>query len=370
MRVGILTLHCGGNYGAVLQAASLAAAVRAAGHDAEVIDYRTPSGVTYYRRDRLPLRPGSRRVQPLFAAHAVKAWRSDRFVEEQSGLSPDTFSAPGELAAYRDRYDVVIAGSDQIWDLSTPRGLDTSFFLDWTGDATRRVSYAPSCGPITTFGEHRQEVAPLLDRFDALSVRDDSSRRLVAATVGRTPEKVLDPTFLVDHHRWLEPSTRRRPYIAVYSQLRRPGVLRSVRELANQRGLDVVSLGFRSPVADRSRIGLSPAAWLGELAGAELVVTDFYHGLVFSIIFRRPFVSLPKEGKVHKVADLLGLLGLEGRTRLERAFDPIDWIPVDTLLEGHVARSRAFLTGALAPLPTAGIDLRNAATGPGVLPTA
>ncbi len=349
MRVGILTLHCGGNYGAVLQAASLARAIRAGGHEVEVVDYRTAAGVTYYRRDRLPIRLDTRKAQPLFAAHALKAWRNDRFVEVHTGLSPDTFSDGHELEAYRDRYDAVVAGSDQIWDLSTPRGMDASFFLDWTGDRTTNISYAPSCGPITTFGEHRPEVAALLDRFGALSVRDASSARLVEATTGRAPVQVLDPTFLVEQRELAVAPRRRRPYLAIYGHLRSPQVLRGIREVASRRNLDVVSLGFRNPLADRNRIGLGAAEWLGELAGAELVVTDFYHGLVFSVIFRRPFVALAKEGKVHKVADLLGLLGLEHRSRLDRADEPIDWAPVEAVLEREIARSKRFLTDALVP---------------------
>jgi polysaccharide pyruvyl transferase WcaK-like protein len=348
VRVGILTLHCGGNYGAVLQAHALARAVREAGHDAEIVDYRTQTGVAHYRRERLPFNPESRRPQPLFAAHALKAWKNDRFIERHTPLSPDSFRAPADLVAYRNRYDVAVAGSDQIWDLTTERGLEPCFFLDWADPATTaRISYAPSAGTTTSLGEHADVLVPLLRSFDAISVRDDPSAALVASATGSVPEKVLDPTFLVDVRDVLRPSTRNRPYLALYGYVRDPKLLAGITRVADGRGLDVVSLGFRGPGARRSRIGLGPDEWLGELAGAEYVVTSFYHGLVFALRFGRPFTVLPKAGKAHKVDDLLRIVGLEERTRLEDDGAPIDWDGVNAALDVEVARSRRYLLTAL-----------------------
>jgi polysaccharide pyruvyl transferase WcaK-like protein len=348
VRVGILTLHCGANYGAVLQAYALSRAVRELGHEVEVVDYRTQTGVAHYRRERLPINPETRRLQPLFAAHARKAWKNDRFIEHRTPLSPDSFRSPAELVAYRNRYDVAVAGSDQIWDLTTERGLETCFFLDWADPATTaRVSYGPSVGTTTSLGEHEDVLAPLLRSFASVSVRDDPSAAVVAQAIGSPPEKVLDPTFLVDFDDVLRrPRRRRRPHLALYGYVRNQKVLAQIRRVADERGLDVVSLGFRNP-SSRARIGLGPDEWLGELAAAEYVVTSFYHGLVFALRFGRPFTVLPREGKAHKVNDLLGIAGLEGRTDLDDHAAPIDWDAVHGALDTEVARSRRFLRGAL-----------------------
>jgi polysaccharide pyruvyl transferase WcaK-like protein len=348
VRVGILTLHCGGNYGAVLQAWALARAVAEAGHDVEVVDYRTQTGVAHYRRERLPFNPATRRSQPLFGAHALKAWKNDRFIERHTPLSPHSFRSPSELVRYARRYDVAVAGSDQIWDLTTERGLETCFFLDWADPATTaRISYGPSVGPTKELGPHADALVPLLSGMDATSVRDDGSVALVTAATGRIPEKVLDPTFLVDPGDVLRRPRRRRPYLALYGYVRDPAVLAQIRRVADARGLDVVSLGFRNPVARRSRIGLGPDEWLGELAGAEYVVTSFYHGLVFALRFSRPFTALPKEGKAHKVNDLLRIAGLEERTRIEDDAAPIDWERVQGVLGDEAERSRRYLVSAL-----------------------
>jgi polysaccharide pyruvyl transferase WcaK-like protein len=349
VRVGVLTLHCGGNYGAVLQAYALARAVREAGHEVEVVDYRTQTGVAHYRRERLPVNPETRRPQPLFAAHARKAWKNDRFVERHTPLSPDSFRSPTELGAYRSRYDVAVAGSDQIWDLTTERGLETCFFLDWADPATTaRISYGPSVGTTTSLGPHAAVLTPLLRSFAAVSVRDDPSAAVVAAATGSPPTKVLDPTFLVDFHDVLRRPRPRRPYLALYGYVRDRRVLAEIRRVADARGLDVVSLGFRTPGARRSRVALGPDEWLGALAGADYVVTSFYHGLVFALRFGRPFTVLPKEGKAHKVNDLLGIVGLEERSRIEDDAAPIDWDRVRGVLEAETARSSDYLRGALA----------------------
>jgi polysaccharide pyruvyl transferase WcaK-like protein len=305
--------------------------------------------VAHYRRERLPFNPKRRRPQPLFAAHARKAWKNDRFVERRTGLSPESFRSPSELVALRNRYDVAMAGSDQIWDLTTERGLEPCFFLDWADPATTaRVSYGPSVGTTTSLGEHASVVAPLLRSFDAISVRDDPSAGVVAEATGSPPPKVLDPTFLVDVGDVLRRPRRERPYLALYSQVHDPALLAQIRRVADDRGLEVVSLGFRSPVARRSRIALGPDEWLGELAGADYVVTSFYHGLVFALRFGRPFTVLPREGKAHKVDDLLRIVGLEERRRIQDDRAPIDWDRARAALEREVARSRAYLASALA----------------------
>ncbi|HZB70505.1 MAG TPA: polysaccharide pyruvyl transferase family protein, partial [Acidimicrobiales bacterium] len=194
---------------------------------------------------------------------------------------------------------------------------------------------------------HADALVPLLSGMDATSVRDDGSVALVTAATGRIPEKVLDPTFLVDPGDVLRRPRRRRPYLALYGYVRDPAVLAQIRRVADARGLDVVSLGFRNPVARRSRIGLGPGEWLGELAGAEYVVTSFYHGLVFALRFGRPFTALPKEGKAHKVDDLLRIVGLEERTRIEDHAAPVDWDRVAGVLAEEAERSRRYLVAAL-----------------------
>jgi len=372
VRVGILTLHCGGNYGAVLQAYALARAVREEGHDVEVVDYRTQTGIAHYRRERLPFNPESRRPQLLFAAHALKAWKNDRFIERHTPMSPDSFRSPAELVAYRNRYDIAVAGSDQIWDLTTERGLETCFFLDWADPATTaRISYGPSVGTTTSLGEHAGVLVPLLRSFGSIAVRDDPSAALVAEATGSRPEKVLDPTFLVEFGDVLRKPRRKRPYLALYGYVRNPEVLARIQRVADDRGLDVVSVGFRSPGARRSRIGIGPDEWLGELAGAEYVVTSFYHGLVFALRFGRPFTVLPKEGKAHKVNDLLRIVGLEERTRLEDDAAPIDWDRVNTALDEERARSRAYLRSALAVRAGYGVGTpRRSTASPSPAPSA
>jgi len=124
----------------------------------------------------------------------------------------------------------------------------------------------------------------------------------------------------------------------------------------------VVSLGFRNPVARRNRVGIGPDEWLGELAGADYVITSFYHGLVFALRFGRPFTVLPKVGKAHKVDDLLRIVGLEGRTRIEDDAAPIDWDGVNAKLADEVTRSQRYLRSALAARDGYGVGTPNRST--------
>jgi hypothetical protein len=240
-------------------------------------------------------------------------------------LSPKTFYTSSGLHRANHNYDLVICGSDEIWELektieSIPLGknLCLSYLFDFIDNSkTRKVSYAASCGATKTFGNYREKISQLLQDFDAISVRDTNSLRLLREGYGIQATKVVDPTFLTDFTELVPSLPIRRKYILVYGSLLQEEE-QYLKSVAKAEGLEIISIGYPCSVADLNLVDVGPEEWIRYYSQASYVFTSFYHGIIFSIIFKKPFTafirSFKDDDKSSKVNDLLGDLNLENRT--------------------------------------------------------
>lgn len=347
-RIGILTFHHVHNFGAVWQAWSLCAAIRALGHDARVIDYRPPIGHQAPRRGWRRLLPSPGRI------------RSQRFVRRHIPLTPRPLARAEEVDALVDSgaFDVLVCGSDQVWRIFEHQGMDRPYFLDvGTRPGVRRISYAPSAGDLASFGPFTEAVAASLARFDALSVRDANTATALAGAGFPEATRVLDPTLIAD----LSPHLSARPAAAGGEEIVVVGRMdaaadRYIRFAAGKLGARVRAVGTRSGAADVQRPYASPVEWLNAIAGARLVITSLFHGAALALALRRPFVALDCGGRAFKLADLCGHLGVPERL-LERG-EAADYArdadllaapgpALESRLAEEAARSRAWLKEAL-----------------------
>jgi len=303
MKVGILTFHHATNYGAVWQCLSLSQAVRSLGHDVEVIGFRHPLAEKNYR-DHL-----------LRSRHApfnlLKAWRLSRDLRQGTKLS-STCHNPGDLRNVASRYDAVIVGSDEVWNIEGMRGWTPAYFLDFVPDHVRKISYAASTGHKISATKHAAELKRLLARFDAISVRDATSADVVEGWTSNRPQVVVDPTLLPSHQ-LLEPTW---DHVALYGGLARSSK-QWLRRVASKRGIQVISVGFSNRVGGRIRIQADLEEWLQTIGSARLVITTTFHGVMAAITQRRPFWVLPRMDGATKVFDFLSAYGL-----LHRSLDP------------------------------------------------
>lgn len=346
MRVGILTFPHTTNYGASLQGFALRRAVESLGHEAGLFDYRHPRAMRVYNG-----LSRSRHFARIF-------WRKRRFVAfEKRGMS---FLGPAAhdsttLGGLARGLGAVVVGSDQVWDRTSFRGWRPEMYLDFVGDGCRRIAYAPSCGMTEDGGEHTAFLAQALGSFDHLSARDRNTAAFVKSLAGREPTLVLDPTFLIDFGGVTTGARMvHEPYLLVYAQLSGPAV-GAVREIARRLSLKIVSVGYAFAGADRVFIEAGPMEFLRLYRDASYVATSFFHGTIFAVLNRLPFVSFLKADKAIKVTDLLDRLGLADRHRpadggTDPMIDPllgIDYGPSEPLIASEIERSRAFLSHAL-----------------------
>ena len=316
MRVGILTFHHVPNYGAVLQAYALSHAVRDLGHDPQILDYRPWRATTHYLWAAVRTRPWMPEMRRIL--------RIQRFVRRELPLSKRRIRSGLDIAGIDATVDALISGSDQIWCWGKPwtyRKHDSAFFLAHARDGVRRIAYAPSCGAMDSFGRYAVKVSSFLSRYDALSVRDENTQRLILETTGRICDLVLDPIFLHDFGQLEAPASCRvpaSPYMVICGTL-------SVRDRVRLKmvslalGLRSVSMFQFDSAADESILDPEPTEWLSILRNASFVVTNLFHGLAFALHFGRPFAAVTTGYSGAKITDLLRRLRL-----VHRSVDRVD----------------------------------------------
>jgi hypothetical protein len=363
MNIGIFTYHSAHNYGAMLQACALRKHLEMRGHYAELIDFH-PESLELSNSRRKPIR-GARDFAAAMAFRILanplgRRYRNfERFKEDHMHLGK-RYRTVQELVDDPPEYDAYICGSDQIWN--TDGGVSPVNFLQFAPTGSLKISYAPSIGTETVQPQHLQTMSDCLSSFSAISVREESARKILGEVLPEPPVLVADPVFLLDRDDWesiaVAPSLKG-GYIAFYALESGPELYETVNALSRTHGLPIVVLGKASPrilgINTRLAISSGPAEFLGLLKEASLVVTNSFHGTAFSILFERPFVSIPHRTRNTRIAHLLetcGLTHLDYRSVLAnqhsaaRLPEP-DFTAAKQRLHPLVAASRKYLDEAL-----------------------
>lgn len=350
MKAAILTFHATPNYGATLQCVALSNFLRRCGADVDVINYVQPHNLLqYFKSSFLGRRRSWQNVKRMA--------RFREFVRHHVTMSGAPIMRPSGLRQLASRYNVAFTGSDEVWKVDHMRKLDPSYYLDFCDARTTRIcSYAASASTVTDLRQYADTVGPLLQRFDGLAIRDPYTLNMVRDLTGRADAvQVVDPTLLTD---WADhdlPPILREPYLAVYAWLNSKGQA-AARSFADRHGLKIVSIGCRNAIADHNLIGIGPQEWLQLIKHARVVMTDFFHGLVFALIFQRPFYAHVDPAKRLKLEHILKIAGLDGR--LHHTADGIanlsvdeldaDWLAVKSSLLPQQEASRQWLRAQLA----------------------
>lgn len=344
MKAGLLTFHAAHHYGAQLQAYALYRAIARNGVEAEIIDYVRSDTMDAKRLFR-PVKSAVDVLANLHTALHVKplrqrANRFERFVSEQMRLSPRSYRTYADLETTPPAYDVYVCGSDQIWNPTIYReqDFDPAFFAAFAPSG-RKIAYAPSFGLPDMPLPHHAALRALIQGFSDLSVREHNGEKILSEVCGREAVTVLDPTLLLEAEEWQAiavPTPASEPYLLCYFISDPAPYATVVQTIAKRLKLRIVSLcgarrtvrGTRSAVLDAG-----PREFLGLFSQAAFVLTDSFHGTIFSINFSRPFYTFAYTGsgkaKVSSRLDnILEILGLTARLLTK----PAGVIPAEGLL--------------------------------------
>lgn len=312
MTIGIITFwQSKENYGQILQSFALQEYLRKQGHQPTLIRYRdTKKSEPSFRFTRVF---GYLKKFPVYVKWFISEKRRKRhedrykramadvdrkfseFMEKYITHTDEVYTETS-IIANPPAFDAYICGSDQIW------GGDAPYYLNFVPEGNPRIAYAPSLGGLKSFAaEYEIMMTDLLSRFDFIGMREQSGVDTCHRLGRKDAVKVVDPTLLLKREDYdkLRPSeftdsSQSSPYILAYV-LGNPMECDIVEIVEYARLLDLpLKYVTSSGQTDKyPHIYPTPGEWIDLIANASMVITNSFHGTVFSLIYHRPFITIP-----------------------------------------------------------------------------
>lgn len=383
MKIGILTLPLNINYGGILQVYALQTVLQRMGHDVKLIKSdRFPSYapkrfslkrrcVVYPKRFLCKYLLGKRiKVCPdldiikkyNFEAQNILPFIKDNF----KYISLESIRKFG-----KDSVECIVVGSDQVWRREYAQDAIVDYFLKWLDDnnTIKRIAYAASFGSdnIEFTESELRECKDLVKKFEAITVREDSGVNLCRDYLNIDAQHVLDPTMLLCKDDYIslvnKYKTRKSQGNLFYYILDKSDdkftIINHVaakKELMPFTQMPLTDIRFFDDdfVFDKSCVYPALTAWLRSFMDAEFVITDSFHGSVFSIIFNKPFYVIGnKERGMGRFTSLLKLFNLESRMIDVKDLcnididEEINWDNVNNVMKSYRSSSVSLLSKSL-----------------------
>lgn len=346
MKIGILTWYFGHNYGAKAHSYALMKIVESLGYSCEMIHYFPKGSLRVQVRSNLNY--PDRFKHPVLLTRVLIRCFKFHLARNKYKESPRVSSSE-EIE--RLKYDKVILGSDEILNILHPMHENIYYGV---GINTEKFLYAPSSGQTETNTRLEADCVNSLNDCIGLSARDEHTKELIENNIGKSVQITLDPTLLYDFHDVGVKNWKHEKYILIYSFDPLDNYEDRIAEYVTKNNLKVYCLGRYSKKADKNFDTASFDLWVEMFRHAELVITDSFHGTVFSIKNNKPFVICSRPDKVNKIMDLVSELGINNSfyskemTIEEYLNKPIDYYTVNKVLEQKKKKSLEYLERCLS----------------------
>jgi hypothetical protein len=346
-KIAILTFHNTNNYGAMLQTYALQRKLEELCCHVSVLDYRNTQLEKCHSKKALR----DQRSIKSFVLYLLLGSKHNKVVKRFRDFRKnyirltDVLYFKGNISESNDYFDVFIVGSDQVWN-NQITGNDTTYLLDFVREDKKIASYAASFG----FSEVPDVLQPiykaLLSRFTSISVREKEAIKIISNLVGRDDSLlVLDPTLLLTKKEWDAVAGQVRyvseKYVLVYVFGRPKFLYSAARIIAKQMGCKIYIIGadYRKQIGFHYLDDLGPQEFLWYMNNASFVITNSFHGSVYSIIFNKQFYvdHLAISSKTgSRLSNLVRLFDLQSRVLKTldsiNLSDKIDFIKIEKIL--------------------------------------
>jgi len=335
MKISILTFHNVPNFGAFLQVYALSKFLKSKGHHVDVIDLELiPPRVSQAGRII------NRINDSKFSSYRRKYLSLTKKITDFSEL---------------EDYDLYVVGSDQVWNKDITGSNFLKYFFEGIDNSKKMISYAASFGKNEWIydGKETEQIHALIKRFEGVSVRERTAAEFCAEHLSVSAKIVVDPTLLWNNYEELVvPKTVAENQIVCFKFKRDKAFYDFVKQLKIQ-DREIVELRGLFPHRGTKNIPFpSVGSWLGYIKNAPYVLTDSFHGVCMSLMFRKNFIVIPADlTKFNRIENILSQLGLEGR--IFRSYEeilsdrrwekPIDYTKVNGLLVELREESSNFL---------------------------
>lgn len=332
MKIGIITIHNSPNYGANLQAFALWKYLEMQGHDVEIIDLYRP-----FQKEYVP----SKKYKPYARSMSCKSIilsllrkinsrnKVQRTFSEEAFQKIRTFNSMirlskpykgiDELYADPPKYDLYVSGSDQLWNPTQSYCLEP-YFLTFAPQGSKKISFATSIGVTSLTENVKRDFKKWLNSYEVISVREKQGKDLLESFLDREVYQVADPTFLLEPQLWkslaVYPSIEQ-PYVMLFALQHNQELFNYVQKIAKECGKQLLYLCqvVESEAFENCTIvnNAGIEEFLGYIANAELLITESFHGTVFSLLMgTRNFYAYISDKNIRgsRIEDLLSPFGL------------------------------------------------------------
>ena len=329
MKIGILSMQDVPNFGSVLQSYSLKRIMEGMGHEVSFISIEPNEA------DNELVKETAKNY--LFETGKTKGLKSkirkiDRYAINRLYIKKKAEKQDQAFAVFRKdclgiqrnmekRFDCCVIGSDEVFNCNTASrwGFTTQLFGN-VRQADRVITYAASCGATTidsVSDSVKERIRDAFANISAFSVRDENTKDFVLALTQKEPTICLDPVVIGDFED--EMSSRGLPeglpsrYCVVYSyynRINQPERIRQIRSFARRHGMKIISVGAPQMWINR-HIVCDPFQALNVFRNAEFVITDTFHGTIFSAKYSKRFAVFIQESNRNKLLDLIDRLEIK-----------------------------------------------------------
>lgn len=306
-KVGIITFHNSYNCGSMLESYAMQTIIKKRGAEPFIIDFSN-----YGQQNLYSVFPKSKSIKGyikncLAIPGMKKIKNNNKCYEQFKKTNFNLTKRYSEMSEIEDEFDVVVAGSDQIWNITIEDG-DDAYFLPWVKKA-KKVAYAPSFGSknILKYSKKPQKYKKMINDFDCLSIRENNGKKWIKELCNKEVEVLLDPTLLLnadDYEEIIDNNFNvNGEYIFFYCPSFDKNICKFVKKISKKYNLKVITWSTKSYFYKFiNRFGFelvpyeSPSLYLKLMKNARLVITTSYHGTIFSTIYKKDFITVKNGG--------------------------------------------------------------------------
>ena len=379
-KIGLAVCYDTKNFGSQLQVLATDKKIKELGFDTEIIRYKKKMSLTFALQT-LPRffnpyfinskKGGKKRRKQLkknpdiMAKVKVRNNRFEGFVKKYFTNLSKQYVGWDNLKKSSNDYDAFLCGSDQLW---LPQNLGSHFYtLEFVSDEKPKIAYATSFGVSSIPWFQKRRTRNYLNRFSSLSTRELKGAGIIEDLTGKKAQVVCDPTLLFDAESWSQIIEDKRvieePYVFCYFLGNNVEHRTIAKTFASDKSLKIVSCPFLDNFVEEDRnfgdiqmFDMDAADFVNLIRHAEYILTDSFHGTVFSILHHKKFITFNRfnngaGSRNSRIDSLCELLELNDRrfygNILQQADNEINYQSTDILLENLRNESTEYLSNAL-----------------------
>ncbi len=328
MKIGIISIHSAHNYGSVLQAYALQEEIKKFNEDVKIINYRPNYFDTQYKMFSIKvykrykgiinkiLHLGWRILK--IRSRYIKYRKFENYIKNRYNLTKK-YRTYKELEKANFDFDIIFCGSDQIWNTDITEGFDKSFYLGFADKKTIKASYAASVGREKIDLKYEEEYKKYIGRLDFIALREEESKNIIQEYTEKPITITIDPTLLIEKEKWNEIASKSKmdikdKYILVYILEENEEFVKIVNAISEFLGIRVISPSKKIRFNNETIYPeVGPEDFVKLFKNAEFVITNSFHGTVFSLIYEKKNCIIPHKKTGARMCNLMKKAGLEDR---------------------------------------------------------